>query len=462
MHEYYGKIMLLKHYQSNKNSILKSFLPLLVSMKKKFFISVVTSIFLFMQAAYAGDVASFVVEVSPKNLKVNQAADLTIKAVDANGAVVKDYNSTVYMSVLEIKDLQDAVLPNDNIYEFSAKDQWQITFSKWFILKTPWSYTVKVEDFNNENIVWQANVEVSASSVQWVENAITFSSPIKNGTETSSTVTVVWNAWVKNAKVQIILDGVKVKEETSNSQGDFSSFLTLLSPWAHILEAKVSDIDGKILAQSESHPFTYQPQQWWSIQSIEVLPSKTLKQWQKATFVVKVWWDVTAIELTLRDETWKESKLQLDKTSEWTFQKQLLMDVAGVYTIDATYNAGVENKSQPAITTISVLEWKWIKEVVYIVDPLDKTKLNLAWKPIWEVEYVLVKKWLKKDSLEWSDVLTWSTWSIVWFDVSKEWYYIRLFPSDSKWEIIGEPSDIIMIEQVQWSAPVCRVQWIQV
>jgi hypothetical protein len=28
--------------------------------------------------------------------------------------------------------------------------------------------------------------------------------------------------------------------------------------------------------------------------------------------------------------------------------------------------------------------------------------------------------------------------------------------------IIGEPSDIILIEQVQWSAPVCRVQWITV
>jgi hypothetical protein len=34
-------------------------------------------------------------------------------------------------------------------------------------------------------------------------------------------------------------------------------------------------------------------------------------------------------------------------------------------------------------------------------------------------------------------------------DVSESEYFIRLFPADEKGLIIGEPSDIILIEQVQ-------------
>lgn len=62
------------------------------------------------------------------------------------------------------------------------------------------------------------------------------------------------------------------------------------------------------------------------------------------------------MELTLRDEAGKEQKLQLDKMPDGTFQKQLLMDVAGTYTVDASYHAGVSTKTQAAVTTVSVLE----------------------------------------------------------------------------------------------------------
>jgi hypothetical protein len=34
------------------------------------------------------------------------------------------------------------------------------------------------------------------------------------------------------------------------------------------------------------------------------------------------------------------------------------------------------------------------------VDPLDKTKLNVGWKPIGDVQYVLLQKGKDKDSLD--------------------------------------------------------------
>lgn len=41
-------------------------------------------------------------------------------------------------------------------------------------------------------------------------------------------------------------------------------------------------------------------------------------------------------------------------------------------------------------------------------------------------------------------------------------YFIRVFPSNADGEITGEPSDIILVEQLQGSAPVCRIQGITV
>ncbi len=419
-------------------------------------------ILLSSHVASAADVAKFIVEVTPTKTSVNQAVDLKIRAVDSNNATVKDYTNTIFMSIPTIKDLQDAVFPWDWVYIFSPQDQWEITFSKWLILKVPWTFTIDVTDENDTNVWWQATIIVDAQSATQTTSTITFSSPVKNGIETSSTISVVGNAWVKNAKVQIFLNDSKVKEELSNQNGDFTSFLTSMQPWQYALKAIVKDIDGKTIAESELLSFTYQPTQVGDIQSFDVLPSKTLKQWQKATFVVRVWWETTAIELVLRDESGKEQKLILDKKPDGTFQKQILMDVAGTYTIDASYTAGTSTKTQAWVAVVSVIEWLWIKEVTYIVDPLDKTKLNVGWKPIWDVQYVLLQKWKDKDKLDEWTVFTWPTIKLDSFDVSKESYFIRLFPSDAAGKIIGEPSDLILIEQVQWSAPVCRVQWIEV
>ncbi|MEI7477566.1 MAG: hypothetical protein WCJ81_03455 [bacterium] len=45
--------------------------------------------------------------------------------------------------------------------------------------------------------------------------------------------------------------------------------------------------------------------------------------------------------------------------------------------------------------------------------------------------------------------MTGSTGQIQGLDVSKAPYYIRLFPASASGDIIGEPSDIILIEKTQ-------------
>ncbi|MEI7477567.1 MAG: hypothetical protein WCJ81_03460 [bacterium] len=52
-----------------------------------------------------------------------------------------------------------------------------------------------------------------------------------------------------------------MKEEQSNANGDFTSFLTNLSGGKYTLQAQVQDVNDAIVAQSQAISFTYQPPQ---------------------------------------------------------------------------------------------------------------------------------------------------------------------------------------------------------
>ena len=98
-------------------------------MKKRLLWLSLTSLLIavgFYGSAFAADVASFVVQLSPTSATINQAVDLTIKAIDANGNVVQDYAGDVYIDISSVStqlQSQDYSLPSDGIYTFVASDQ---------------------------------------------------------------------------------------------------------------------------------------------------------------------------------------------------------------------------------------------------------------------------------------------------------------------------------------------------
>ena len=80
-------------------------------------------------SAFAADATSFAVQLSPTTTTVNQAVDLTIKAIDTNGNVVPDYAGDIYIDLSSSDsggnqlDSADYTLPSDGIYTFVASDQ---------------------------------------------------------------------------------------------------------------------------------------------------------------------------------------------------------------------------------------------------------------------------------------------------------------------------------------------------
>jgi len=56
---------------------------------------------------------AFIVEVQPSSFDVNEAVDITIKAVTANGDIVKDYQGDVFIEIDGIADTADYVVPSE-------------------------------------------------------------------------------------------------------------------------------------------------------------------------------------------------------------------------------------------------------------------------------------------------------------------------------------------------------------
>lgn len=83
-------------------------------MKKS--LQIVSSMILFVGAfvafAFANPVA-FIVEVNPSSFEVNEAVDLTIRAIDGNNQTVQDYDGDVWIEVTDIMDFTDYVVPSD-------------------------------------------------------------------------------------------------------------------------------------------------------------------------------------------------------------------------------------------------------------------------------------------------------------------------------------------------------------
>ncbi len=88
-----------------------------------------------VNTVHAADPDAFIVEVTPSSFDTNQAVDITIKAVTANGDIVKDYQGDVFIEIEGIVDTADYTVPSDGLYTFLPQDQGVKLFSKGLTIK---------------------------------------------------------------------------------------------------------------------------------------------------------------------------------------------------------------------------------------------------------------------------------------------------------------------------------------
>ena len=175
-------------------------------MKKSFTQNFMASIGIIIVAVFAiGTIAfnrgyadtqpdAFIVEVSPSSFDVNQAVDITIKAVTANGDVVQNYQGDVFIEINGIVDTADYVVPSDGLYTFLPQDQGVKLFSKGLVIKKAWTFSVEVSDIINDTIKWEKTIIVGDVHNETNAQNVSIVSPTSGGIEKNNVINVIANA----------------------------------------------------------------------------------------------------------------------------------------------------------------------------------------------------------------------------------------------------------------------------
>jgi len=202
-------------------------------------------LFLNISYAFAWVVDHFDVTFNKDEANIWEALDLTIKAVDENWEVVKDYLG----SIIGFSETDDEVelpssLSSDEWYTFKASDEWVVKFENWVIFHKAWEQELGIYDTDStENIIWLWKIKIN--DVEEAQNLdIEILSPEEWITIWDNKIKVSWKT-EKNHQVLIVINEDKEFNTISNTQWVFEKEVTDLQNWENSIQAYVLDSDWK-------------------------------------------------------------------------------------------------------------------------------------------------------------------------------------------------------------------------
>jgi len=405
---------------------------------------------------HAVDPDAFIVEVIPSSFDVNEAVDITIKAVKSDGEIIKDYQGDVFIEIEGIVDTADYTVPSDGLYTFLPQDQWVKLFSKGLSIKKSWTFTIKVSDIINDTIIGQKTVIVGTVEDTTTKETITIMSPIAGGIEKNSVANIMASApTLPNSPFEIYVNNNAVTQWMSNTNGDISAYVSGIQEWDNILQIKILNASNEIIGESEIISFKYEPIKDGVFNSINIVPTGIIKQWEKATFTVNSSESVTSAQLQISDG----KSIPMDKKSAWVFTKEVTIDTKGNLQVDVDLIVLWQTKSYTGVATLVVEEGIGIGKIRLYSDSIDKTKLNVTRETIGSASQYKINYGTSQNNLEASAIVQTNEIIIENLTVG-ETYYFQITPLDGTNTPIGTASEIT--EAIIGEEASCVVVGIQV
>lgn len=387
---------------------------------------------------HAANPDAFVVDVVPSSFNVNEAVDITIKAVTANGDVVKDYQGDVFIEIEGIVDTADYTVPSDGLYTFLPEDQWVKLFSKGLTIKKAWTFTIKVSDIINDSIIGQKTIIVGTIQDTTAPDTITLISPVPGGIEKNSIANIIATTpTLPNAPYEIYINNNLVSQGMTNANGDITAYISGITEWDNILQIKILNANNEVIGESQVVSFGYQPIKDGVFIGIKILPIGSIKQWEKASFTVNSSDSVTSAQLKLSDG----KSIPMDKKSAWVFTKDVLMDTQGNLQVGVDLIVLWQTKSYTGVATIVVTTGTAIGKIRLYSDSVDKTKLNVTREVIWTAPQYKIDYGTSKDDLNLNTIVPTNEIVIENLDIG-DTYYFQITPLDSTGNPSGTPSEI--------------------
>jgi len=216
------------------------------------FLKIIISLLLFLNISYAFAwvVDHFEVSFNKQEANVWEALDLTIKAVDENWDVVKDY----MWNIIGFSETDDEVelpteLASDNWYTFTAANEWVMKFENWVIFHKPWEQELWIYDSDaNENTIWLAKVKIKKTEEKSNVD-IEILSPDNDLTIWKPNIKVSWKT-EKNHQILIVVNDDKEFSTISNSEWYFEKEIEWLKTWKNVIQSHILDSEWKKIGNS--------------------------------------------------------------------------------------------------------------------------------------------------------------------------------------------------------------------
>ena len=198
---------------------------------------------------FAAWIDHFEVTFFPDTVKVWEALDLTIEAVDKNNVTILDYEGTI---LIFSESDPEAELPSEldeNTYTFQTSDQWKIKFENAVKFKNSWLQNIHIYDLNDDAVFWVAEANITKNDVE-SNIDIEIVSPDNGLTIWENLISVTWTTQ-KNHQVKIIVNWSEIFDTTSNNDWIFEKIIDNLNDWDNTLSAQVLDSDLNIVWETE-------------------------------------------------------------------------------------------------------------------------------------------------------------------------------------------------------------------
>lgn len=233
-------------------------------------------------ATTSGGIVGFEI-TAPTTAKVNEAIDVTVRAIDKDKKTVTGYRGSI---IFVSANMGDTVPSPGKAIPFTAEDAGQKKFSKGVIFKSPGKQTIYVSDVSDD-ISGEATISVEAGSSTSTGSSeqITIITPENNAKVASDVVMVSGNAR-KNSKINLALNGQDIGSTVTDANGLFTKTLTGLTQAKNILVASLVDANGTVIGKSGEITFEKVAQSG-GYYNTTVSPGTSVPASSKITFTIE-------------------------------------------------------------------------------------------------------------------------------------------------------------------------------
>lgn len=359
-------------------------------------ILLISQIFLFKTVFW--NIDRFEVSTNPTSWKVWETFDITIKALDKDWNVYKDYEWEILIFSQSDPEAEFPWVLSDNTYKFEKSDAWIVKFENSVKFSKNWIHDISVFDITNEEIFWETEVNINDWTPKNQTNEeIEIKSPESWTTLPTSTFKVNWTT-KPNYKVRVSVNNEKNFETISNSDWIFEIEVKDIDSWENVIKAFILDADEKIIWTSKEIFITIEDQKP-QLKSIKVTPGDEIltNSNVKVSVIATSWLSEASI-------IFNDSISKLKEVENWLYETTIMSpSEPWEYKIDVILKNEIWNeikKNWAYILNVTEKELEAPKEIINETEEINCDDLQ---KEL-EIKNIKLTKLKSKSILSWDKV----------------------------------------------------------